>query len=109
MKDFIVSILIGFVLIVIGISNTKGNINSLHHYHRKRVASEDVLPFGKLVGLGTILCGLSLVFNGGFLFAADYFSMPELSLISNGILILGVGVGLALNFYAMIKYNHGIF
>ena len=29
-------ILIGVVLIVIGIGNAKGNINSLHSYHRKR-------------------------------------------------------------------------
>ena len=51
MPAFIVSALVGVVCIVLGISNMKGNISSLHSYHRSRVSEEDRIPFGRMVGL----------------------------------------------------------
>lgn len=55
MAGFVGSFIVGVVCIVLGISNMRGNISSLHSYHRKRVSEEDRVPLGKKVGLGTIL------------------------------------------------------
>ena len=40
--EFVMQIVIGLVLIVLGVSNRKGNISSLHSYHIKRIKEEDV-------------------------------------------------------------------
>ena len=50
MPAFIVTALVGVVCIVLGISNMKGNISSLHSYHRNRVSEEDRIPFCKNSG-----------------------------------------------------------
>ena len=61
MENFIFSIIIGIVFLVIGILNLLGNVNLLHSYHRDNVKEEDKKPFGKLVGIGMIIVGLSLI------------------------------------------------
>ena len=61
MEELIIQIIIGLVLIVIGIFNTKGNISLLHSYHRKRIKEEDIKPFGKKVGIGTIIIGITII------------------------------------------------
>ena len=43
MGEFIIQIIIGLVLVIIGIFNMKGNISLLHSYHRKRVKKEDII------------------------------------------------------------------
>ena len=40
-------VFLGIVCIVIGIFNARGDISTLHSYHRKRVSEEDRIPFGK--------------------------------------------------------------
>ena len=70
MLGAIVTAIVGIVCIVLGFSNRKGNINSLHSYHRERVSEEDRLPFGKAVGLGTIIIGVALIVNGALTAAA---------------------------------------
>ena len=109
MKSFIAGLVIGVICILLGISNRKGNISLLHSYHRSRVSEEDKLPFGKMVGLGTIIMGGALVVFGGLSFASELMGDELFLLIGTGILIVGIIVGLAFNFYAMIKYNKGIF
>lgn len=109
MNAFIGTVVLGALIILLGISNRKGNISSLHWYHRKRVTEENRLPFGKLVGLGTIICGASLLIFGAFSFAAEKSQNELVGIIGSAILVAGVVIGLALNFYAMIKYNKGIF
>ena len=61
MTGNIVAFLVGVVCIVLGISNMRGNISSLHSYHRHRVSEEDRIPFGKQVGLGTIIIGIGIM------------------------------------------------
>ena len=41
-----------------------GNISSLHWYYRQRVTEENVKPFGRLVGLGTLLIGIAMIAFG---------------------------------------------
>ena len=53
MGDVIGPVILGIIISILGISNMKGNISSLHWYHRQRVSPDDVMPFGKRVGLST--------------------------------------------------------
>jgi len=107
--DIIGPIILGVILIYIGILNRRGNISSVHWYHRKRVSEEDRIPFGRMLGLGTILCGISAVVYGCLEFAALKTSVELFSVIGTVLVSIGVAVGLVLMFYAMIKYNNGIF
>lgn len=109
MDNFFVPGILGVILIVLGIMNMKGNISSLHWYHRQRVTEEDRKPFGKLVGLGTLIIGIALVVSG-ILFWISEVTATELWLIIGCVItVVGIVVGLVLSFYAMIKYNKGIF
>ena len=109
MEEIILTYVIGIAVIVIGILNMCGNVSMLHSYHRKRVSKEDLKPFGKLVGIGTIIIGLGLTIAGVF-FTVFYITKTDLfNLLGNIVLGLGFVVGLIINFYAMKKYNKGIF
>ena len=109
MEEIILTYVIGIAVIVIGILNMCGNVSMLHSYHRKRVKEEDLKPFSKLVGIGTIIIGLGLTIAGVF-FTVFYITKTDLfNLLGNIVLGLGFIVGLIINFYAMKKYNKGIF
>ena len=109
MTEFIGPFLLGVLCIALGISNRKGNISSLHAYHRRRVSEEDRIPFGKAVGLGTIFCGGGLVAFSIFSAVTMYTEEKLWLLIGSAALIAGLVTGLAISFRAMIKYNKGIF
>ena len=109
MPAFIVSALVGIVCIFLGVSNMKGNISSLHSYHRNRVSVEDRIPFGKKVGLGTIIIGVGIIMFSALSVVTLYTDNEMFTLIGTGILIAGIIVGLVISFKAMIKYNKGIF
>ena len=109
MPAFIVSALVGIVCIVLGVSNRKGNISSLHAYHRNRVSEEDRIPFGKKVGLGTIMIGVGIIMFSALSVVTLYTDNEVFTWIGTGILIAGILVGLVISFKAMIKYNKGIF
>lgn len=109
MADSIISIIVGIFCIVIGILNTKGNISFLHSYHRHRVTEEDRIPFGKKVGLGTIIIGCAVTLSGILLGISSVTSMEILAIIGSIIMIAGLAVGLFIVFRAMFKYNKGIF
>lgn len=64
MEAFITTGILGVILIALGVMNMKGNISSLHWYHRQRVTEEDRKPFGKLVGLGTLMIGVAMILFG---------------------------------------------
>ena len=101
MTEIIVQAGVGFLVIIIGILNMKGNISLLHSYHRKRVKEEDVLPFGRIVGLGAIIIGCTII-------AASIAGLFYEN-ITNIILIAGFIPGIGLVVYAMFKYNKGVF
>ena len=109
MTDIIVPVVLGVFVIILGACNMRGNLSSIHWYHRKRVTEENRLPFGRAVGLGTILCGAALVGYACLTFAAEQTQTDALILIGAVLLVMGLAAGLALSLYAMIKYNRGIF
>ena len=109
MADNIVSLLIGVVCIILGISNMRGNISSLHSYHRHHVSEEDRIPFGKQVGFGTIIIGIGIIVFSVFASITRYTENNIFVLVGSAFLIIGIILGLAISFHAMIKYNKGIF
>ena len=109
MVSYILSFLVGIICIILGISNMKGNISSLHSYHRHRVSEEDRIPFGKKVGLGIIIVGVGVIIFSALSAIALYTENNIFILIGTAILIISIIVGLFISFKAMIKYNKGIF
>jgi len=109
MSATITTILIGIVTVVLGISNIKGNISSLHRYHRHRVSEENKKTFGKYVGSGTLIIGIAMIIFGGLAFLTETTKNNIYIITGSGILIISIIVGMAISFYAMIKYNKGIF
>ena len=109
MGNVIGPVLIGLVISVIGIMNMKGNISSLHWYHRQRVSPEDVKPFGKKVGLGTLIIGVAIIAFGLFSLITYLTDMEVFTIIGAVLLIPAIIVGFVLSIHAMFKYNKGIF
>ena len=109
MAGNIVTFLVGVVCIVLGISNVRGNISSLHSYHRSRVSEEDRIPFGKQVGLGTIIVGIGIIVFSVLSSVTLYTENDIFILVGTAVLIIGIILGLVISFRAMIKYNKGIF
>lgn len=109
MKALLTPGILGVILIVLGIMNMRGNISSLHWYHRQRVTEEDRKPFGKLVGLGTLIIGVAMILSGILFLAFEKTQMVPLLIVGIVFTVGGIVVGLGLSFYAMIKYNKGIF
>lgn len=109
MITLIINLGIGVFISVLGMINMTGNISSLHWYHRQRVTEEDRKPFGKLVGLGTLIVGIAIIIFGVLLFATEKTQVRIYAIIGVVELIAFMAGGLALTFYAMIKYNKGIF
>ena len=85
------NLIVGIICIVIGIINMKGNISSLHSYHRSRVAPEDVKPFGKLVGIGMIIIGIALMISGVFTYLTVLADLTIYMTISMVIMALEIG------------------
>ena len=102
MVEFIIQIIIGLVLVGVGVFNMKGNISLLHSYHRKRVKKENIISYGKKVGIGNIIIGITII-------VAGCLRILNYTYISNIILGIGFIIGCILIFYAMFKYNKGIF
>lgn len=109
MTGVLTPILIGVLLIVLGIINMTGNISSIHSYHRARVTEENRKPFGKTVGLGTLLVGVGVVAFGSMMFLAEKLQNDICIFIGTAIMFAFMIVGLAISFKAMKKYNGGIF
>ena len=105
----IVTLLVGIVCIVLGISNMRGNISSLHSYHRYRVSEEDRIPFGKQVGLGTMIVGIGIIVFSILSSITLYTENNIFISAGTAFLIVGIILGLVISFRAMIKYNKGIF
>ena len=109
MTAFITVSGLGILVSILGIINMTGNISSLHWYHRQRVTEENRKPFGKLVGLGTIIIGLSMIVFGILFLIFEHTQLQAFVVIGVIELIVSIIVGMIVSFYAMKKYNGGIF
>lgn len=59
-------LIVGILLSVLGAVNIKGNIRTIHAYNRRNVREEDIPKYGRAVGTGTLIIGVSLA--AAFLF-----------------------------------------
>ncbi len=109
MEKLIIPVILGVALIIMGIVNMTGNISTLRRHHRKRVAPEDVKPFGRLVGIGTVIIGICIALMGVFDHVAQTTNNPSLSSVGMIVLPVGLLFGTGIMIFAMIKYNKGIF
>ena len=109
MAAFITVSGLGILVSILGIINMTGNISSLHWYHRQRVTEENRKPFGKLVGLGTLIIGLSMIVFGILFLIFEQTQLQAFVVIGVIELIVSIIVGMFVIFYAMKKYNGGIF
>lgn len=99
--DNILMLILGLFISVLGIVNISGNISTIHSYNRRKVKQEDVPKYGKVVGTGTLIIGISFVLG----YIAEFWSE-----VIMGIIILpAIVVGLAFILYGQVKFNHGIF
>ena len=109
MVAFIITTSFGLLISILGMINMTGNISSLHWYHRQRVTEEDRKPFGKLVGLGTLMVGLAMIVFGILFLIFEQTQLHALFIIGITELFAGILAGIIVSFYAMKKYNGGIF
>ena len=97
----IILLILGMCISVIGIVNIKGNISTIHSYNRRRIKEEDIPKYGKIVGAGTLVIGVSLILG----FIVSFWSEEIMGFIIVPTIIVGLGLVL----YGQIKYNKGIF
>lgn len=109
MGNVIGPVVLGVLISALGIMNMKGNISSLHWYHRQRVSPDDVKPFGKKVGLGTLIIGIAIIIFGLFSLITYLTEIEVFTIIGAALLIPAIVAGLGLSLYAIIKYNKGLF
>ena len=99
--DNIALLILGIFISVIGIVNMTGNISTIHSYNRRKVREENVPKYGRAVGTGTLIIGVSLIAA----FVTTFWSETAMSFIVIPALVIGLGFIL----YAQFKYNKGIF
>ncbi|MBP3398622.1 MAG: helix-turn-helix transcriptional regulator [Erysipelotrichaceae bacterium] len=102
LRENISMIAIGIILILFGVFNLKGNIDSIHWYNRRKVTKENQIPYCRLHGFGSIIIG-SVMIISAIVQAVGYVEIGGL------ITLAGVIIGLSLMLYAQFKYNKGIF
>ena len=99
--DNIALLILGVFISIIGIVNMTGNISTIHSYNRRKVKEEDVPKYGKVVGTGTLIIGISLIAA----FVTTFWGENAMSFIVIPALVIGLGFIL----YAQFRYNKGIF
>ena len=99
--DNLILLILGLFISVLGITNIKGNISTIHSYNRRKVKEEDIPKYGKVVGTGTLIMGVSFILG----YIALFWSETAMAVI----ILPGVVFGLGFMLYGQFKYNKGIF
>lgn len=99
--DNLTLLVLGLFISVLGIINISGNISTIHYYNRKRVKEGDIPKYGKTVGAGTLIIGVSFVLG----YIALFVSEEAMAVI----ILPSMAVGLGFMLYGQFKYNGGIF
>ena len=100
--ESIVLLILGICMILLSCVNLKGNPNTIHSYNRKRVSKENEKPYAKLIGIGTLIMGISFIITAILQIIYDIECLYYISLA-------GVVIGIIIMTIAQFKYNKGIF
>ena len=100
--DYITLLILGVIITLLGIPNLKGNISTVHWYNRRKVSEKDAPKYGKAMGLGSVIIGVSIVLTAILLMVFGYEFLYF-------IILAGIIIGLTFILYAQFKYNKGIF
>jgi hypothetical protein len=95
-------LILGLFCSILGVLNIKGNVSSIHWYNRRKVTEEDIPKYGRAVGCGTLIMGISFI-------ATAILQMIFKSESLYYIVAFGIVIGLAFILYGQFKYNRGIF
>ena len=102
MIEYIIEIIIGIIIIVVGIMIYKGNINLIHNYHYLHVAEKDKPVFCRKMGLRTALVGLGVLIMP----ILNYFVKVPLGYWVGFIVII---ISIIITLMTIKKYNGSIF
>lgn len=108
MTGVITTIIIGIVICFLAIRNMKGDISTLHSYHRNHVKEEDIKPFGRLIGIGTLLCGISIIVFSILQGVTLLTENDVFTIVGTFIMFAGLTAGIIISFHVMKKYNGSI-
>lgn len=100
--EYIILLILGVCFIILGIVNIKGNISSIHWYNRRKITQETSKQYGKTMGIGSVIIGLSMSITA---ILQMIFKIETLWYIA----VAGIIIGLIFMLYGQIKYNKGIF
>lgn len=93
---------LGIMVTIWGAMNFRGNISTIHWYNRSKVSETDIPKYGKAMGWGTMIMGISVALTGILQIIFDLEVIFYL-------IIAGVVIGISIMLYAQFKYNRGIF
>lgn len=102
LREYLLMVALGIMIIVLGAFNLKGNIATIHWYNRRKVTKENQLPYCRLVGWGTLIIGAGMVLSAVVSAAMGEDAGAYITLFS-----VVIGIGLILT--AQFKYNKGLF
>lgn len=100
--EYIILLILGVCFIILGIVNIKGNISSIHWYNRRKITQETSKQYGKAMGIGSVIIGLSMSITA---ILQMIFKIETLWYIA----VAGIIIGLIFMLYGQTKYNKGIF
>lgn len=100
--EYIAMLIAGLFVVALGVTNLLGNVSTINSYNRRKVSAEDMPSYAKVMGIGTVIIGLSIAVTA----VLKMFIESDLAFWLTGV---GLFIGIAIKIYAQIKYNRGIF
>lgn len=103
MEEFVVTIIAGVILLVLGWQIWKNEkITLIHSYHYKNVRDENKKAYTTEIGMAAIIIAIGIILTG----IVDYTTQ---SVYGWYVFLFSFAVGVILIIHAQIKYNGGIF
>lgn len=103
MEEFVVTIIAGVILLVLGWQIWKNEkITLIHSYHYKNVRDENKKAYTTEIGMAAIIIAIGIILTG----IVDYTTQ---SVYGWYVFLFSFAVGVILIIHTQIKYNGGIF
>ena len=109
MASFIITFVLGFIFIFLGVRNLHGDISAMHSYHTKRVSPEDAPKLGKWVGTALIIIAVSMMIFSVLGVVSALLQVEAIMDVGGVLLTVGLVAGSIMAIAATIHYNKGLF